>query len=102
MCAGAGRRSRFQREVPEVPEGSGVCAGGGSRGRFRRVPESSAECRRVPGSSGAGVGLRFRRVPASSGVCWCRFQRQVPEGSGGFRKVLEGCGKFRRVPARAV
>ena len=78
-----------------------MCAGGGSRGRFRRVPESSAECRRVPGSSGAGVGLGFRRVPASSGVCWCRFQRQVPEGSGIFRKVLEGCGKFWRVPARA-
>ena len=27
--------------------------------------------------------------------------RQVPEGSGGFRKVLEGCGNFRRVPTRA-
>ena len=27
-------------------------------------------------------------VPEGSGVCWCRFRRQVPEGSGGFRGVL--------------
>ena len=50
-------------------------------------------------------------------MCWCRFRRRVPEGSGGyagvgsggrfrkvpkvwFRKVLEGSGGFRRVPAR--
>ena len=50
----------------------------------------------------------------SSGVCWCKFRRQVPEGSGGlrvpvdagvgsrgrFRNVLEGSGvkwcRFRR------
>ena len=24
-------------------------------------------------------------VPGSSGACWCRFRRQVPEGSGEFR-----------------
>ena len=76
--------------------------------------------------AGAGSGDRFRKVAEGSGVCWCRFQRQVPEGSGEsrqvpvfagvgsggkfrkvpegsgrFRKGLEGCGKFRRVPARA-
>ena len=37
----------------------------------------------------AGSG-RFRRVPvcAGSGVCWYRFRRLVPEGSGEFRCVL--------------
>ena len=54
----------------------------------------------------AGVGSgRLWRVPESSGEfgefwCWCRFRRQVPEGSGGFRKVLwrmaAGFGEFRR------
>ena len=38
--------------------------------------------------------------------CWCRFQRQVPEGSGKFRRVpphagVGSGGRFRRVPARA-
>ena len=50
-------------------------------------------------------------------MCWCRFRRQVPEGSGEFRragvgseassglfrKVCAGVGsggKFRRVPVR--
>ena len=35
--------------------------------------------------AGAGSGGEFRKVPESSGVCWCRFWKQVPEGSGGFR-----------------
>ena len=30
---------------------------------------------------------RFWKVPESSGACWCRFQRQGSEGSGGFRRV---------------
>ena len=48
VCAGAGRRSRFRRKVPES---SGVC-----RCRFRRkVPEE-------------GSGGRFRRVPVCAGV----------------------------------
>ena len=38
--------------------------------------------------AGVGSGGRFRKVPESSGVCWCRFRRQVPEGSGEFRCVL--------------
>ena len=54
--------------------------------------------------AGVGSGGRFRKVPEASGVCWCRFRKQVPEGSGGFRcvvgvgsgsrvrKVSEGCG----------
>ena len=37
---------------------------------------------------GSGEGCRFRKVPKSSGVCWFRFRRQVPEGSGQFRCVL--------------
>ena len=38
----------------------------------------------------AGVGTRgrLRKVPESSGVRWCRFRRQVPEGSGEFRRAL--------------
>ena len=53
-----------------------------------------------------GSGGRFRKVPEDSGVCWCRFQRQVPEGSGvcagvssggRFQQVLEGSGGFRCV-----
>ena len=46
-------------------------AGVGSRGRFRKVPA----CAGV--GSGAGSGV-FRCV------CWCRFWRQVLEGSGVF------------------
>ena len=39
-------------------------------------------------------------------MCWCRFRKQVPEGSGEFRCVLvqvpeAGSGRFRRVPACA-
>ena len=37
---------------------------------------------------GSAEGCRFRKVPESSGVCWCRFRRQVPEGSGQFQCVL--------------
>ena len=37
--------------------------------------------------AGAGSGGKFRKVPESSGVCWCRFRRRVPEGSGGFWRV---------------
>ena len=41
----------------------------------------------VPQGSGG-----FRKVPEGSarfpGVCWCRFRRQVPESSGRFRCVL--------------
>ena len=46
-------------------------------------------------------------------MCWCKFRRQVPEGSGGFRRVPARVGVgsggrvrkvpeagFRRVPAR--
>ena len=56
--------------------------------------------------AGAGSGGRFRKVPESSGVCWCRFRRRVPEGSGGFRRMLAkvpeaGSGRFRRVPVCA-
>ena len=31
--------------------------------------------------AGAGSGGRFRKVLESSAVCWCRFRKQVPEGS---------------------
>ena len=68
-----------------------MCAGIGSGGRFRKVPESSGVCwwfRRVPVCAGVGSGGRFRKVPESSGACYCRFRRQVPEGSGEFRCVL--------------
>ena len=64
MCAGVGSAGRFRR----VP----VCGGVGSGGRFRKVPEGSGRC----------------VVPEGSGVCWCRFGRQVPEGSGDFQCVL--------------
>ena len=52
---------------------------------------------------GSVEGCRFRKVPESSGVCWCRFRRQVAEGSGQFRTVpmCAGVGsgsKFRKVP----
>ena len=40
-----------------------------------------------------------------SGVCWCEWEGEVPEGSGGFRRVpegsggcAEGCGGFGCVP----
>ena len=124
MCAGAGRRSRFRRKVPKVPEGYRVCwcrfrrqgpeGFGGFRCvcwcRFRKqVPASCGELRRVPVRAGVG---RFWRVP----VCWCRFRSSSGivcvgvGGSGGFRcvlvqEVLEGSSVcwcrfgFRRVPA---
>ena len=65
---------------------SGVCRSGSQE----QVPKE--------GSEG-----RFQKVPESSGVCWCRFQRQVPEGSGGFRCVLAEASsrRFRRVPVCA-
>ena len=32
-------------------------------------------------------------------MCWCRFRKQVPEGSGEFRCVAGvGSGRFRKVP----
>ena len=78
---------------------SGVCRCGsqeqvpeaGSGGRFRKVPESSGVgwCRfrrQVP--EGSGEFRCVLVVPESSGVCWCRFRRRVPEGSGEFRCVL--------------
>ena len=85
MCAGVGSGGNFRK----VPEGSGrfrrvpVCAGVGSGGRFGRVPVCA----------GVASGGRFRKVrrvgkvPESSGVCWCRFRRQLPEGSVGLRRV---------------
>ena len=50
--------------------------------------------------AGVGSGGRFRKVPESSGVCWCRFRRQVPEGSAEFRRVagVGSGGRFRKVP----
>ena len=38
--------------------------------------------------AGVGSGSKFWKVPESSGVCWCRFRRQLPEGSGEFWCVL--------------
>ena len=35
--------------------------------------------------AGVGSGGGFRKVPEGSGVCWCRFRRQVAEGSREFR-----------------
>ena len=97
-----------------------VCAGVGSGGKFRRVPVcagvgSGGKFRSVPVCAGVGSGGKFQKVP-----CWCRFRRQVLEGSGGwcrfrsqvpesfsgrFWKVLEGSAgvgsgsRFREVPA---
>ena len=81
---------RFQRQVPE---GSGEFhAGVGSGGRFSNV-QSSGVCflqvpeagfgrfRTVPMCAGVGSGGKFWKVPEGSGVCYCRFRRQVPEGS---------------------
>ena len=127
--------ARFRRVLVKVPEaGSGrfrrvpVCAGVGSGGRFRKVQEGSGVCWcrfrrffwRVAEGCGVcwcGFRMQFRKVPAGSGVCWwcrfrrqvpdgsggCRFRRQIPEGSGGFRRVLvqvpeTRSGRFRRVP----
>ena len=106
MCSGAGRRSRFRRQARRfrrVP----ACADVDSGGRFRRVPgvcwwfrrvpacagvgsgeAGSGRFQRVPLCAGVGSGGRFGKVPVSSGVCWCRFRRQVPEGTGEFRCVL--------------
>ena len=81
MRAGAGRRSRFRRKVPE---GSGEF-----RCKMESVPEASSG--------------RFRRVPAYAGVgskrCW-----KVPEDSGEFRCVPEAgsvpeasSGRFRTI-----
>ena len=106
MCAGAGRRSRFRRKVPE-----------GSR-RFRKVPAgveaSSGRFRRVPVYAGVGSGGGFRKVPKGwfrkvsegSGGFWSgrvlvyRFRRQGSEFSGGFRRVPKSSGacwcRFRR------
>ena len=85
MRAAAGLKSRFRRKVPE--EGSG--------GRFRRkVPEegSGGRFRRVPACAGVGSGGNFRKIPEVTSGRFrrvpCRFQRQLPERSGGFRCVL--------------
>ena len=72
--------------------------------------------------AGVGSGGNFRKVPDGSSVCWCRFRRQLPEGSGRFwrvpvcagvgsggnfrnlcwcrfrRQLPEGSGGFRRIP----
>ena len=66
------------------------------RGSQEQVPEAgSGRFRRVPMCADVGSGGRFRRVPVCAGgsgefrcVCWCRFWRQVPEGSGEFWCVL--------------
>ena len=58
-----------------------MCADVGSGGSFRRF-------RSVPVCADVGSGGRFRKVPESSGVCWCRSERQVPEGSGKLRCVV--------------
>ena len=107
-CAGVGSKNRFRkvRFRRQVPEGTGELkcmlgrvpeAGSGraSSGTFRRVPEVPAHGGVCSGSkfrkesSGAcysiGSGGKFQKVRESSGVCWCRFRKQVPEGSGGFR-----------------
>ena len=34
--------------------------------------------------AGVSSGDRFGKVSEGCGVCWCRFRRQVPEGSAGF------------------
>ena len=65
-----------------------MCVGVGSGGKFRKVPECWCSFRRVPACAGVGSGGRFRKVPEGSGVCWCRFRRQVPEGSGKSRCVV--------------
>ena len=73
MCAGAGRRSRFRRKVPEGSERFRrvpACAGVGFGGWFRKVPEGSGRFRRVPVCAGEGSG------------------GGVPESSGEFRCVL--------------
>ena len=94
MCAGVGSGGRFWRDP--------ACAGVGSGGRFRRVPVCAGvgfggRFRRVPVCAGVGSGGNFwkaregpvfRKVQESSGVWWCKFWRQVPEGSRGFRCVL--------------
>ena len=103
MCAGAGRRSRFRREVPEGSGGSGefrrVAESSGEFWRWcrfrKQVPEGSGGFRQVPVCAGVGSGGKFRKVPEGSGACWCRFRR-VPARAG----VGSG-GRFRSVPARA-
>ena len=73
-----------------------ACAGVGSGSRFWKVPESSGVLlvyvprfrRVVCAGVGSAEGCRFRKVPERSGLCWCRFRRQVAEGSGYFRCVL--------------
>ena len=47
--------------------------------------------------AGVGSGGRFRKVPDGSVVCWCRFRRQLPEGSEGSGE-FQCFGRFRRVP----
>ena len=54
------------------------------------------------GGSGAGSGGGFRKVPESSGVCWCRFRRQVPEGSGEFHAGVGSGGRFSKVQSSGV
>ena len=55
---------------------SGVCRCGSQE----QVPEE-------------GSGGRFRRVPECAGVgSGGRFRRQVPEGSGGLRRVVARAG----------
>ena len=63
---------------------SGVCRCGSQE----QVPEGSGRFRRVPVCAGVGSGGRFRKVLEGPGVWWCKFRRQFPEGSRGFRCVL--------------
>ena len=99
MCAGAGRRSKFRRKVPEaVPASSGVCWC-----RFwRQVPEAGSgfpvQNGVGPVRVGVGSGGRVRKGSEKvSGGCWCRFRRQGSEGSGGFQRVPVRGGRVRGV-----
>ena len=47
--------------------------------------------------AGVASGSRFRKVPEGSAIKWCWFQRQVPDGSGRFRRVPVCAGVGRRV-----
>ena len=76
---------------------SGVCRCGSQE----QVPEEgSGRFQRVLWCAAIGSAGGFRKVPESSGVCWCRFRRRVPEGSGEFRREASS-GRFLKVPAYA-
>ena len=84
----------------QISSGAPVRVAGAGSGRFRRVPPGSCGGRF---RAGAGSGGRFQKVPEGfaegCGVCWCRFRKQIPDGSERFWRVLvqvpaEGSGKF--------